>query len=202
VDQLFAPWRRAWVTSPEARGSSPAEAGVPGESGESGEAAGCLFCRVFADPSADAGNLVVLRGRGAFVMLNRYPYNGGHLLVAPVAHRGALEALDAAARSELLELAARALAALGKLYNPDGYNLGINQGRAAGAGIPDHVHLHVVPRWSGDTNFMTAVGATRVISEDLGAVRAALAAQLSGDSGDSGHSGHSGPSGPSGTDGR
>ncbi len=171
MDHLFAPWRRAWVTSPEARGSRP---------GGVDDAPGCLFCRVHADPAADAENLVVLRGALAFVMLNRYPYNGGHLLVAPVAHRGALEDLPAAARAEMMELAARALPALGKLYSPDGYNLGVNQGRAAGAGIPDHVHLHVVPRWNGDTNFMTAVGGTRVISEDLGAARAALAAALAG----------------------
>lgn len=164
MDHLFAPWRRAWVTSAEAGGSGDG---------------GCLFCRVWSAPDLDADNFVVLRGATAFVMLNRYPYNAGHLLVAPVAHRGGIEDLAPAERAELLELAARAMGALGELFTPHGYNLGINQGRAAGAGIQDNVHLHVVPRWGGDTNFLSAVGETRVVSEDLVRARAALAERLS-----------------------
>lgn len=168
MKQLFAPWRRAWVTSPEARGNHPG----PGE---------CLFCRVWSEPATDVENLVVLRGTSGFVLMNRFPYNGGHLLVAPVAHEGALEDLSPGSRAELMELAARALRALRRLYTPHAFNLGINQGRAAGAGIPDHVHLHIVPRWDGDTNFMTAVGDARVISEDLAQARTALAAALAAD---------------------
>ncbi len=165
MKQLFAPWRHAWVTSSAARGED-----VPG----GGYA--CLFCRVWEAVDDDEQHFVVHRGTLALVMLNRYPYNGGHLLIAPREHRGALEALAPASRAECMELAAQALTALGGLYHPDGYNVGINQGRAAGAGIPDHVHLHVVPRWNGDTNFTTTVGETRVISQDLARTRADVAA--------------------------
>ena len=161
--QLFAPWRHAWVTSAEARG----------DDANGGE---CLFCRVWRDASADEPNLVVARGERSVVLLNRYPYNGGHLLVAPSQHCGALEALAPAARAEMIELAAAGLEILRALYHPDGFNMGINQGRAAGAGIPDHVHFHVVPRWNGDTNFMTTVGEGRVVSQDLSQVRAEVAA--------------------------
>jgi ATP adenylyltransferase len=167
VKQLFAPWRHAWVTSADAKG-------------DPGTSAGCLFCRVWADPARDVENLVVHRGDAVFVLLNRYPYNGGHLLVAPTEHQGALQAVSAAARCEMIELAARSLEVLGAAYAPDGCNLGVNQGRAAGAGIPDHVHLHVVPRWNGDTNFLTTVGELRVISQDLGRVRDELARRFAG----------------------
>lgn len=162
---LFAPWRHTWVTSPTARG-------------EAGHGTGCLFCRVFDSPAEDAANLVVFRGALGLVLLNRFPYNGGHLLIAPRSHAGTLESLSTEARGELMELAARSMEVLGELYHPDGFNLGINQGRAAGAGIPDHIHLHVVPRWSGDHNFMSAVGDTRVISIDLDRTRAEIAARF------------------------
>lgn len=166
MDRLFAPWRHAWVTGAEAGGSTGTTCGETA----------CLFCRVWGAPENDDDNLVVFRGEHAFVMLNRFPYNAGHLMIAPVLHRGALPRVPAPARAEMMELAARSLVALETVYRPHGCNLGINQGRAAGAGIPDHVHLHAVPRWNGDTNFMTTVGDTRVISEDLASSRTRLAA--------------------------
>jgi ATP adenylyltransferase len=153
VDHVFAPWRRAWVTS-----AAATEAGGPMP---------CLFCRVWDETALHAENLVVQRGERCLVMLNRYPYTGGHLLVAPRAHAASVSSLDADTLSELMQLSARAVAVLERVYGPHGFNLGINQGRPAGAGIPDHVHLHVVPRWFGDTNFMTTVGGTRVVSESL-----------------------------------
>ena len=127
----------------------------------------CLFCRVWDEAALDEENLVVERGDRCLVMLNRYPYTGGHLLVAPCEHAASVSGLDPATLAELMQLSARAVAVLERVYGPHGFNLGINQGRPAGAGIPDHVHLHVVPRWFGDTNFMTTVGGTRVVSEDL-----------------------------------
>jgi ATP adenylyltransferase len=128
----------------------------------------CLFCRVWDEAALDRENLVVARGERCLAMLNRYPYTGGHLLVVPRAHAASVSTLDSTTLTDLMQLSARTVAVLERLYGPHGFNLGINQGRPAGAGIPDHVHLHVVPRWFGDTNFMTTVGETRVVSEDLG----------------------------------
>lgn len=154
MEHVFAPWRRAWVTS-----AAATEAGGPMP---------CLFCRVWDEAAHDEQNLVVERGPRCLVMLNRYPYTGGHLLVAPREHAASVSGLDPGTLAELMQLSARAVAVLERVYGPHGFNLGINQGRPAGAGIPDHVHLHVVPRWFGDTNFMTTVAGTRVVSEDLG----------------------------------
>ncbi len=140
-----------------------------------GEESSCLFCRVFAAPGKDRENLVVHREDRAIVLLNRFPYNGGHLLVAPREHRGGIDELPASDLALLVELAARGVRLLRELWGPHGFNVGINQGAAAGAGIPDHVHLHVVPRWQGDTNFMTTLGEVRVLSQDLGRVRDELA---------------------------
>ena len=134
----------------------------------------CLFCRVWDEPERDKENLVVTRSERCLVMLNRYPYTGGHLLVAPREHAASVSALDADTLAELMQVSARAVAVLERAFGAHGFNLGINQGRPAGAGIPDHVHLHVVPRWSGDTNFMTTVGETRVVSEDLATARQAI----------------------------
>jgi ATP adenylyltransferase len=127
---------------------------------------GCIFCDKPAE-QADDQNLIVRRGRLAFVMLNRYPYNNGHMLVVPYAHVPSLEQLDAPTLAELMALTNQALAALRGMYNPQAFNLGANIGAAAGAGIAEHVHLHIVPRWAGDTNFMATVAGTRVIPEDL-----------------------------------
>jgi ATP adenylyltransferase len=127
---------------------------------------GCIFCNAFA-ASDDVTNLVVVRGQRAFVILNRYPYTSGHVMVVPCDHLPSLEKLDHATRSEIMELASRFIQVLEAVYHPQGINVGINIGEAAGAGIIDHVHMHVVPRWLGDTNFMSTLGMTRVIPETL-----------------------------------
>jgi ATP adenylyltransferase len=126
---------------------------------------GCVFCAAQAAPDAQA--LIVFRGRSAFIILNLYPYNNGHLMVVPNRH---IASLAAAARDELgemIELTQRAEVALAEAYAPHGMNVGINLGKPAGAGILDHLHIHVVPRWNGDTNFMTTVSQTRVLPEEL-----------------------------------
>ena len=126
----------------------------------------CIFCREL--PREDGPeNLVVYRGRSAFVILNRYPYTSGHLMVAPYAHKGSLEDLDPETRAEIMELSNRAMSVLRAVYHPEAFNLGANIGAAAGAGVAHHVHLHVVPRWGGDTNFMSTIGETRVLPEQL-----------------------------------
>jgi ATP adenylyltransferase len=127
---------------------------------------GCIFCSALAD-SDDVTNLVVARGERAFVILNRYPYTSGHVMVVPVAHQPSLEKLDPLTRAEIMEFATRFIQVLEEVYHPQGINIGINIGEAAGAGITDHVHMHVVPRWLGDTNFMSTLGKTRVLPETL-----------------------------------
>jgi ATP adenylyltransferase len=112
-------------------------------------------------------NLIVFRGNAAFVLLNLYPYNNGHLLVAPYAHTGDLAALDSAVAEEMMRITQRSIDVLQRVYRPDGFNVGMNLGRPAGAGLPDHLHTHVVPRWNGDTNFMPVVGETKVLPESL-----------------------------------
>jgi ATP adenylyltransferase len=153
MDRLWAPWRLAYVTAAQ----------VP--------ATDCIFC----DPSAGRDvDLVVLRGRHAYVILNLYPYNNGHLMVVPIRHLAALESLTPDEQVELMRLARLSEMALNEAYRPQGINVGINLGKAAGAGIENHLHVHLVPRWSGDTNFMTAVGQTRVLPEDLDATATRL----------------------------
>jgi ATP adenylyltransferase len=131
---------------------------------KSGE--GCIFCEGLKQVDGPE-NLIVFRGAHAFVMLNRFPYTSGHLMVVPYEHKPGLELLGADSRADIMELSARAIQVLHTLYSPQGYNLGMNIGNAAGAGISEHVHLHVVPRWVGDTNFMSAVSQTRVLPELL-----------------------------------
>lgn len=127
---------------------------------------GCVFCNALAEQDG-AGNLVVLRGEHSFVILNKYPYTSGHLMVAPLEHQSKLEDLSAPARAEMMELSARMMSVLRGIYQPQGFNFGANLGAAAGAGVPGHVHLHIVPRWNGDTNFMTTLGEVRVLPETL-----------------------------------
>ena len=133
---------------------------------------GCVFCLATRPPSPDS--LVLFEGCTAFVILNKYPYNNGHLMVVPHRHVPSLVALTGDELIEIATLTQRAEAALTDAYQPHGLNVGINLGKAAGAGIEQHVHVHVVPRWNGDTNFMTTVGNMRVLPEDLGAAVARL----------------------------
>jgi len=126
----------------------------------------CVFCRVQAETDGPE-NLLVHRGRHAFVILNRFPYTSGHLLVVANAHRPTLEDLQAEERAEMMELATRCMRVLRKVYQPKAFNLGANIGEAAGAGVAGHVHLHIVPRWGGDSNFMSTVAETRVLPEAL-----------------------------------
>ncbi len=126
----------------------------------------CIFCKAAGEPLS-AENLVVFKGQSAYVILNRFPYTSGHIMVVPYSHQPSLELLEAGTRAEMMELASRAVDILRQVYRPQGFNLGINIGSAAGAGIADHVHLHVVPRWGGDTNFMSTLGDTRVLPETL-----------------------------------
>ena len=158
LDRLWAPWRLAYV-------------------GKASASAGCLFCRVRRSRE-DRSNLVLARRPHALLMLNRFPYNSGHLMVAVARHVGDLTSLSAAERGDLLELAALAERALAVEYRPHGFNLGANLGRVAGAGFPGHLHLHLVPRWDGDTNFMPVTGGTKVLPETLGRTWSRLRAAL------------------------
>ncbi len=142
----WTPWRMAYIT----------------QEGDEG----CVLCRIAAEQD-DRQNLIVRRGQRCFVLLNLYPYNTGHLMVAPYAHVADLAALDTPAAHELISLAQQSIRALGRALSPQGFNLGMNLGRVAGAGIADHLHLHVVPRWGGDTNFMPLIGGTKLIPELL-----------------------------------
>ncbi|MCC7161088.1 MAG: HIT domain-containing protein [Anaerolineae bacterium] len=145
---IDAPWRFKYFDSPKETG--------------------CFICRAIAsDPRLDAKNLLLVRGERAVIMLNRYPYTMGALMVAPVAHRGDFRALDEKTLSEMNRLVKRSLNILQAAVHPKGFNLGINQGEAAGAGLQDHLHTHVVPRWDADTNFMTTIGGSRVLAEDI-----------------------------------
>jgi ATP adenylyltransferase len=131
------------------------------------EAHACVFCAAQDETDPGPAALTLFRGRTCFVILNLYPYNNGHLMVVPYRHVPTLDATSAEERAELMELTRRAEVALTEAYQPHGINVGINLGRAAGAGVVDHLHVHLVPRWSGDTNFMAVVGDTRVLPEDL-----------------------------------
>jgi ATP adenylyltransferase len=130
------------------------------------EEQGCVFCEALGLPDGPQ-NLIVYRAKLAFVIINRYPYTSGHLMIVPNAHQPSLEDLDASVRASMMELANQSMTVLRQVYRPQGFNLGINIGEPAGAGITDHIHLHVVPRWIGDTNFMSSLGQTRVIPETL-----------------------------------
>lgn len=156
---LWAPWRMEFIRAPK----EPE----------------CFLCRILREgPERDAENLVIRRGAGCLMLLNRYPYNSGHLLIAPCRHEGALGELTTAERGEMLDLACLGERLLERVAHPQGFNVGINQGAAAGAGLQDHLHLHVVPRWEGDTNFMPVLGGVRVMPQALEEMRAALLAEL------------------------
>jgi ATP adenylyltransferase len=146
MNYIWSPWRMAYMQTDK-------------------QEPGCVFCKELSRP--DGQSLVVFRGNKAFAILNRYPYTSGHLMIVPYEHLGTLEALDPQTRADMMELTNQAIQVLSSVYRPQGFNLGINQGEAAGAGITDHIHMHVVPRWMGDTNFMSSLGNTRVLPESL-----------------------------------
>jgi ATP adenylyltransferase len=127
----------------------------------------CIFCEAQKDAANDEKHFVLYRGSRNFVILNLYPYISGHMMIAPYAHIGDLDAAGKEDTDEMMDLAKRCQTALREVYHPQGFNVGMNLGRAAGAGIADHIHMHIMPRWAGDTNFMTSVGETRVLPEDL-----------------------------------
>jgi len=144
MKHLWSPWRLEYLTAPKAEG--------------------CIFCHA-AESKDDRENLVLLRGERAFLILNRYPYNNGHFMCVPYDHVPSLEDLDPPTLTEMMLLVNRGMAALRACMRPDGFNLGANLGQVAGAGIEDHVHIHAVPRWTGDTNFMPVVGDMRVVPQ-------------------------------------
>jgi ATP adenylyltransferase len=144
---LWAPWRMEYILSDEKEGP-------------------CIFCPG-GDRGRDAQRLILYVDSLSMVMMNRYPYNNGHLLVAPVRHVSGLESLSKEEMSDLLHLVRMSIVVLKKSMNPEGFNVGLNLGRAAGAGVEEHMHFHIVPRWNGDTNYMTVVGAVRVIPEHI-----------------------------------
>jgi ATP adenylyltransferase len=158
MDYLWTPWRYRYIA-------------------KAGSIVGCIFCDLPA-ANRDEEMLIVLRGVKNYVVLNRYPYTSGHVMIVPYAHTADFARLDAETTAEMILLAQRVQAALDGIYHPGGYNLGMNLGRSAGAGIADHLHLHLLPRWAGDTNFMTTVGETRLEPEDLSTTYEKLRAAL------------------------
>jgi len=147
MNHLWSPWRMEYIEN-------------------NNKEDGCVFCNAQARTD-DAENLIAFRGVHSFVILNRFPYTSGHLMVIPFEHKPNLEELDALIRAEMMELTSRCTTVLRDIYKPQGFNLGVNIGEAAGAGVLGHVHIHIVPRWMGDTNFMSSVGETRVLPESL-----------------------------------
>jgi ATP adenylyltransferase len=145
-ERLWAPWRLDYIKGPKSEE--------------------CIFCAMPAQGD-DESAYIVHRGRSCFVILNAYPYNNGHVMVAPYEHVPSIEQLDDGSLLELMQLTRRSLDALRAVYEPEGFNIGINQGKVAGAGVEEHVHQHVVPRWGADTNFMPVIGHARVLPESL-----------------------------------
>lgn len=155
LERLWTPWRLVFIEQASAPAAAPAEPA-------------CFLCAKPAEPpERDRANLVLYRGERAYVLLNLYPYNAGHLMVAPYGHLGDLPALPAPEAAEVWALTRQAVAVLTTAYRPQGFNVGLNLGTAAGAGVPGHLHVHVVPRWHGDTNFMPVVGHVKVLPETL-----------------------------------
>jgi ATP adenylyltransferase len=165
MDALWAPWRLAYVAAVKAPATDEP----------------CFLCQGLADHD-DRRHLIALRAPRSVVVLNRFPYNNGHLLIAPQAHKGRLDELDAEELLETMETLRRMLRVLDGLMRPDGYNIGLNLGQAAGAGLPGHLHWHVVPRWHGDTNFMPVLADTKVIVQSLDALYELLVARLQAES--------------------
>jgi ATP adenylyltransferase len=160
MERLWTPWRMEYI-----------------KAGDREDV--CIFCAL-PEAGDDEASLILERGKLAFVILNKYPYNPGHLMTVPFRHVAGYEALTPDEHADIALLTVRAMAALKAAYGPQGYNVGVNQGRVAGAGIVDHIHIHVVPRWGGDTNFMTSVGEVKVLPETLDVTYSKLRPLLSG----------------------
>jgi ATP adenylyltransferase len=171
-EQIWAPWRLEYILSEK-------EVADPDQSGEllPGAERDCFLCRCVA-AGDDRSRLVVCRGERTITVLNRYPYNNGHLLIAPQHHQARLDQLSDDAQLELSHELARMVDLLEKVLQPEGFNIGLNLGRPAGAGLPGHLHWHVVPRWTGDTNFMPTLAGVRVIPQSLDALWQALTEEL------------------------
>jgi ATP adenylyltransferase len=152
LDRLWTPWRYDYIK------------GTSGE--KTGHGTSCVFCTLLASQD-DERHYILHRARHNFVVLNLYPYTSGHLMIVPYEHTGELDAVAHETTGEMMELAKRAQKILREAYRPHGFNLGMNLGQSAGAGVTDHIHLHLLPRWTGDANFMSVVGETRVLPEDL-----------------------------------
>lgn len=152
MEILWSPWRSAYISSAESEKSG-------------GKA--CIFCRAAVDAASDEKHFVLHRGLHNLVMLNLYPYVSGHLMIAPYSHVAEFHSVPKETTDEMMDLVKHCQETLQETYKPDGFNVGMNLGRAAGAGIADHLHMHIMPRWIGDTNFMTSVSDTRVLPEDL-----------------------------------
>ncbi len=152
MHRLWSPWRNEYVAA--------------GGNAES-DGRACVLCEIHNDPSRDEENLVLHRARHGFIVLNIHPYITGHLMIVPYEHIADLDASPKETTDELMDLTKRSQTALREVYNPAGFNVGMNLGVAAGAGIADHIHVHIMPRWTGDTNFMSTVAETRVLPEDL-----------------------------------
>ena len=148
MNTLWAPWRMGYLQ------------------GDTNTPLGCIFCRA-VETDHDEDQLVLHRSEKAIIMLNRYPYSNGHMMIVPVQHLASLEDLDSETMKDITDMTQVALRTLRTAYAPEGFNVGVNIGKAAGAGVPDHVHVHVLPRWQGDTNFMTSIAETRVVPETL-----------------------------------
>ncbi|MCM3901092.1 MAG: HIT domain-containing protein [Pyrinomonadaceae bacterium] len=152
MDRLWSPWRSEYIAAGSSADSKPG---------------GCVFCEIQRDPSKDEKNFVLHRAKHNFVVLNIHPYIPGHLLIVPYQHVSDLDSTSSDTTNEMMDLTKRSQTLLREAYKPSGYNIGMNLGAAAGAGIVDHIHLHILPRWIGDSNFMSTVGGTRVLPEDL-----------------------------------
>ena len=184
-EYLWTPWRMEYIAGAQegsggagGRGSSP-DAGAQEAKMPQLESTGCVFCDRLQMPSEhDRANLVLLRAEHNFIILNLYPYNSAHLMVVPNLHTGDFASLDAPTVNEMMALLQKMVRVISEEYKPEGFNMGMNMGRVAGAGVTDHVHMHLVPRWAGDTNFMPVVGATKVLPELLETTYDRLKARL------------------------
>ncbi|WP_165073545.1 HIT family protein [Paludisphaera rhizosphaerae] len=164
LDRIWAPWRAQYVTGEVRATDAPA----------------CFLCAGLAQ-DRDAENLIAWRGDETVVVLNRYPYNNGHLLIAPTAHKATLAELEGRELTQPIETIRWMTTILDRMMRPHGYNIGLNQGRAAGAGLPGHLHWHIVPRWDGDVNFMPILGETKVITESLSSFHERLRREIEAD---------------------